>query len=246
MAKLLRIITAVAGVLVVGLCAQAQVPSEVLLRVLYMRVPNKTGSAFILNRNGRQYLVTAKHMVESLPRRNAEVEFYRYSGWHKSRVNILNCKNPVVDIAVLSPSEPLRANVPDIDTGSKGAFLGQEVFFVGFPHGLYSPYEVEGYPIPFVKHGNVSVFNNLDPTASFWYVDGLNNPGFSGGPIVYQDLTDHKWKIAGVVMGFETEPAMIKVGKRYVNTKYLVNSGILIGYDIEHALETIDRSAPQH
>jgi hypothetical protein len=72
------------------------------------------------------------------------------------------------------------------------------------------------------------------------YIDGFNNPGFSGGPVIFWDRTESKWKILGVVKGYREEPAKVRVGGKEVDTNILVNSGILSAYDIRHALEAID------
>lgn len=39
---------------------------------------------------------------------------------------------------------------------------------------------------------------------NFWVLDGINNPGFSGGPVVF--LTGPAQKILGVVSGYYNEP----------------------------------------
>jgi hypothetical protein len=74
------------------------------------------------------------------------------------------------------------------------------------------------------------------------YVDGFNNPGFSGGPIVYFDHTSQSYRILGVVQGYKNEGARttILVNGIPQDTEVLVNSGILVGYDIEHAFQAID------
>lgn len=39
--------------------------------------------------------------------------------------------------------------------------------------------------IPFLKSGIVSAMDDRDPEANLLYLDGHNNSGFSGGPIVF-------------------------------------------------------------
>ena len=64
---------------------------------------------------------------------------------------------------------------------------GQEVFFAGFPFGenlfTTSTQTVNGlFPMPFVKKGIISA-EATENGATILYLDGHNNPGFSGGPI---------------------------------------------------------------
>jgi hypothetical protein len=43
------------------------------------------------------------------------------------------------------------------------------------------------------------------------YIDGFNNPGFSGGPIIYWSLNDHIIQILGVLKGYKPESAKVIV-----------------------------------
>jgi hypothetical protein len=80
-----------------------------------------------------------------------------------------------------------------------------------------------------------------NPDAVVLYIDGFNNPGFSGGPIVYWNFTTHAYGIIGVVMGYKEDTAKVLVNGVHMDTQLLVNSGILIGYSIQHALQAIDK-----
>src|SRR5262245_26406361 len=102
------------------------------------------------------------------------------------------------------------------------------------------------------------------------FLDGHNNPGFSGGPIVYRDLErrDFAYKVAGVVAGYhfgatpvlkpeeikleQVKPEDIAQGRiiqrdgrpfRLNDIEQLVkfNTGIVVGYEIEHALDLINK-----
>jgi hypothetical protein len=124
---------------------------------------------------------------------------------------------------------------------TQGATVGQEVYFMGFPKGLFTFAPAgEVYPVPFVKHGVLSALDWKDHSSSLWLVDGINNHGFSGGPIAFLDGHTNQWRIGAVVMGYDPEPAEIRVGDHYVASKYLVNSGVMIGYEIHHALDALE------
>jgi hypothetical protein len=61
-----------------------------------------------------------------------------------------------------------------------------------------------------IKHGTICAQINVDASnkkATLILLDGYNNPGFSGGPIVYRDLNQNApmLNLAGVVSGFRPE-----------------------------------------
>jgi hypothetical protein len=98
----------------------------------------------------------------------------------------------------------------------------------------------------------------------FWVLDGINNSGFSGGPVAY--LTGPRQQIFAVVSGYLTEPADVITSplqklaptkpppppqrkgsqpkkaaggaKQTVN----VNSGFIIAFDIKYAIDAIHKS----
>jgi len=73
------------------------------------------------------------------------------------------------------------------------------------------------------------------------YIDGFNNPGFSGGPILFWSFNERAYRILGVVQGYREDTAKVLVNGQHVDTQLLVNSGILVGYSIEHAIQAIER-----
>ena len=116
------------------------------------------------------------------------------------------------------------------------------MYFLGFPDGLHSYYPSGEYAA-FVKRGTASAVDSTNAESIILYVDGFNNPGFSGGPVAFLDKKNNQWKIAAVVSGYRSENAKIKIGRNYTNTNVLVNSGILIAYSIQHALDAIDKAS---
>lgn len=55
--------------------------NNILFRVLFIKVGNSYGTAFTIERSGKQYLVTARHMVKNLPPKDATIEItFRDSG----------------------------------------------------------------------------------------------------------------------------------------------------------------------
>jgi hypothetical protein len=194
----------------------AQVTSNVLERVLNIRVnagtPNEgTATAFTVDVDGREYLITAKHVVAGL-REHDKIDIFMNDKWKSIDVHIFRCDDPT-DIAVLIPPYQLTVNFP-FPTDIKFIY-GQDAYFLGFPYGMQT---VAGgingpYPLPIIKRGIISGTQILDrdKKSTLVFLDGYNNPGLSGGPIVYKDLNESGIviKLAGVVSGFRPEVAPV-------------------------------------
>ena len=87
----------------------------------------------------------------------------------------------------------------------------------------------------------MSAIDATNQNAIVLYIDGFNNPGFSGGPIVFWSFTKHNYEIIGVVKGYREDTAKVLVNGKQIDSNILVNSGILIGYSIEHAIQAIEK-----
>jgi hypothetical protein len=151
-----------------------------------------------------------------------------------------------VDIAVMGTNE--RVSNPyeiPVFSGDEGPTFGQTVWFLGYPleDGLSS--RAKGGDFPFIKRGAVSAVDATDTDAVIWYIDGMNNHGFSGGPIVYFDFRTHTYLLLAVVKGFRYEAADATVNGVTGTSNVLLNSGILISYSIEHAIDAIDADLKQ-
>jgi hypothetical protein len=256
-----------------GLCtvpSWAQLTTNVYDRVLMIRIGNNYGTGFTLDVDGRQYLVTAKHVVAGLAPDDVLL-IYRNNAWAPVPVKVFRCDDPV-DIAVLVPPSQLTVSLP-LEATMKGVRYGQDMYFAGFPYQLHTnaPSLNGGYPVAFVKKAVMSG-EMKENGASVILLDGYNNPGFSGGPLLYRDLdrTASVFKVAGVVKGFRADiapvfkPEEIKpdqvtredvAKERIVNTPdgrilrlndtgevMKLNSDILVGYNISYALDLIRKN----
>jgi S1-C subfamily serine protease len=201
--------------------AQAQVTSNVLRRVLMIRhtASNSFGTAFTLEVEGRQYVITPKHVVAGLKPEDT-LEINQHEQWSSVKVKVLHCDDPI-DIAVLIPPVQLTVSYP-LEPNTDKVLYGQDAYFVGFPYGLFTGgKKVNGlYPIAFIKKGTFSA-TGREGIATVIFLDGHNNPGFSGGPIVYRDLNQNGtvFYLAGVISGFLPEliptvvPEVVKPGQ---------------------------------
>jgi S1-C subfamily serine protease len=242
-----------------GAAALAQVPqvptSNVLYRVLRLRNAGTTGSAFTIEVDGKQYLITARHLLKGFGS-EGEIELWLGGRWSRMKARAIYPSKDVVDIAALDLGRQITIAFP-LEASSGGLTLGQQAFFLGYPHGLGSSVSVSDLPpgfgeIPFLKSGIVSALDDRDPDAWLLYLDGQNNPGFSGGPIVFWHAASNNFRVAGVVRGYQNEalPVLKKkdlgdsAAKAHNDLYTRANSGIVIGYDIRHIVEAIRATSP--
>jgi hypothetical protein len=189
------------------------------------------------------YLVTANHVVTGVSDANAVIQVNHLGQWQNLQtIKTLHPRSKDADIAVFSLDESASQSfaVKPME-GASGATFGQTVWFLGYPFGGLGSQFNNGGSIPFIKRGTMSAIDGRNPDAVVLYVDGFNNPGFSGGPIIFWNFSSHTYEIAGVVKGYRTDTAKVRINEQTeADTNLLVNSGILVGYSIKHALEAID------
>jgi hypothetical protein len=251
--------------------AVAQPTANVLTRISMVESAFGRGTAFSIDVDNREYWITAKHVLTgaehppygSIKNNSEKLRILQGQAWLTIDFTILD-PGEDVDIVVLAPSRLLLNNpLPGVAASSNGIIMGGECQFLGYPYG-------EGWPIkfdettsawwPYVKRCGVAAFPQGDKR--FWTLDGLNNPGFSGGPVTY--FTGPQQQVFAVVSGYRTEPSdVITVplprprppaapkapargksaqakeqdhqSKQVVN----VNSGFIIAFDIQYAIDAI-------
>jgi hypothetical protein len=190
---------------------------NVFTRVLLIQVGDVSGSAFTIDVDGRQYIVTAKHVVQKLPNEAAStIQIRKKNSWAPLRVTVFKCDDPV-DIAILVPPAQVTVNLP-LEPTSKGLIVGQDAYFVGFPFALQFAKTYGSLPsvFGFVKKATVAQLDSMpDRNMQRILLDGYNNPGFSGSPLVFRDWNQSGvvLKVAGVIVSFESSlsPVMKKI-----------------------------------
>lgn len=199
------------------------------------------GTAFSLDVDGRQYLISARHVVGGND--CAAVKVYLNKQWVELATTVVGVGRGEIDITVLAPSKRLSE---DIELKpSLALVLGQDVYFAGFPMKMHANAGelMYGRPMPFVKKGTLSAGWDPDDSVKRLYVDAINNEGFSGGPLVFHEHTSGQLKVAAIVSKFKTEeePVLDIHGEETgMTVKY--NTGFLIAYSIKHALDLIAKN----
>lgn len=151
-------------------------------RVVRIR-SQETGTGFFVERGGRQFLVTAAHVVKS----NYVGERLEIDTVSTSGAVTIKRKEVLGDAAILVVD---REHVSPPCLFGASFYIGQDVTLVGFPAGRGERFEIDrGDPEfrlkvfrPFLRRGIVSNGSTNDE----FIVDSLLQKGFSGGPVVAQ------------------------------------------------------------
>jgi hypothetical protein len=248
---------------VVGLTA------NVLKRVVRIVIGGGSGTAFTIDVDGRHYLITAKHVVATLKDGDATIQVCGDGGkCVDTTVVVMRCADPI-DIAVLVPKKlltvtySLPADSAGMILGQDVYFVG-----FPYSDPALNTITPTLDNIGFVRKAVWSAQQRTSGAITM-YFDGRNNAGFSGSPIVFleQGKAGYDFKVAGVVSGFRVdytdvvkpEPVaekdvttedkalnrVVRVSdgtlRKLIPTGEVVpgNTGIVIGYDIKHAIDLI-------
>ena len=226
----------------------AQITGTVMTRVFQIRVGEGTGTAFVIEHENQEYVVTANHVVGALGDKG-KIELMNNAHWFPFEVRIAHSRRKCVDIAVMQTlSKQQLTNTKPLLTASS-FFMGQEVFFLGFPYGLSMHASTLNLTIPLIKHGYISAdmpCSAFDRDAAsddnLLLLDGFNNPGFSGGPVIIHDLSapDRALKVIGVISGFRGFKTPVTVdGKPVAGATVETNTGIIDVIPMRYAAELI-------
>ena len=122
----------------------------------------------------------------------------------------------------------------------KDMIIGQDVYFLGYPFFdnpiKYLPEDINNkYPLPFVKKGIIS-----KAESRVFFIDGHNNFGFSGGPVIFWNHQNKCHQILGVISSYLTHSGEVKLQPTASEKLfYLENSGIALAYDVKYAVDII-------
>lgn len=223
---------------------------DVISRTHQIRVPDgRTGTAFMLDIDGRQYIITAKHLVqESI----SPLHVFWEKGWRLLPVGLVGHCEGGTDISVLCTNKNLpKVLYPDgSNVGTETDLkLAEEILFYGFPHGLSTPLSDERGHVALVKKGIVSGFFGapLDSGESSFLIDGHNNPGFSGGPVI--SIRSRDYKVAGVIASYRYSYQKVygadpsgQIDENEIVEYLPENTGIILAYNIKPALDIIAKN----
>ena len=245
----------------VAAISQSYPTNNVLARIAMVQSSYGRGTIFSIDVDNREYWITAKHILTgaehppygsvdatkpvtlSILDPNAEQEH-----WEAIKFSVIDTGNNI-DIVVLAPPYAILKNPPrSAIAKSDGITLGGDCEFLGFPFGKTWRASLGGYGywMPFAKHCTISTL-----AGGVYVLDGINNHGFSGGPVLYH--TGPQQQIMGVISSIVTEPAEVipsavmrmpsAAPKKPPKPGHVdMNSGFLIAYSIDYATEAIKKN----
>jgi S1-C subfamily serine protease len=216
------------------------ITTNVLQRTFQMRYGDQFGTCFTIDVSERQYLVTARHVVEGIHPSDV-VQIQHDQTWKDLNTTIAWISVTEADIAILSPEVQISPAHPLVATTASLA-LGQDVYFCGYPYGLKMEVEHSmnrGFPLPLVKKGVVS---SLDFENRSLIIDGINNPGFSGGPVVFSVAGSNEFRVAGVISGYRINYDPVLLNGKDVGLRHGQNTGLIVAYDLKNGVEHISQN----
>lgn len=236
----------------------AQPTINMLQRVLMIEYKSQRGTVFSIDIDGREYWVTARHILTgakgkpygNYPDKTIDVKLLNPGGdgeqWLPEKFTVLQPTDDV-DVAVLIPAAALLHDVHSSPPAtSQGLTFGGDCEFLGYAYGggWRARWDTgKSFWMPYIKRCGVS---GLDADTHMWILDGINNAGFSGGPVIHG--TGNDLKIAAVISGYHLEPTDVIRGDAKGDTvaaardKVNLNSGFILAYDISHAVGLIKKN----
>lgn len=213
------------------------IPTNIFHRVFHLAHNGAWATGTILHVAGREYLATAKHFAELL---SDQLQVYFRGAWVPVDVNVVG-HSAEADVSVLALAGPLVPENLFVEMKLAGLTYGQDVYFMGFPFGLRGIEDevTRNFPIPFVKKAIVANFETPELGADFW-LDGHNNVGFSGGPIISMDANNPaNCTIRGFVCGYYTSVDEIDDNTTGESANFRANTGLILAAKVERALDLI-------
>lgn len=267
----------------------AQVTINALLRTFMIETNVGRATTFSIDVDNREYWITAKHVftgvrtgpagVFTTKRVQANILSQVGEGddghdqhWMTETFTVID-PGKDIDILVLVPDRILLPSYSrdfTLKAGSEGLPLGGDCEFLGFPYGggwksewadAKQPDKPSWRWLPYIKHCTPSA-QLREKGLSIWVLDGINNEGFSGGPVLF--ATGPNQKVFAVISGFHTEPLEVlpdpRPGERRTSSippppelpgnknnepaKEIVNvnSGFILAFDIGPAIKAIQEN----
>ena len=220
------------------------ITSNTLSRTFHLRYQDQVATGFVIDVDARQYLVTAKHFVPNAVDHIA-LDLLHDGIWKTIDAKLVGHAPGKIDITVLTLPQIMVGSDHVLLPDMGGMILGQEAFFLGFPYGLFGQIGDlnSNYPVPFVKRATVSSVSVSENGPAIVFLDGHNNKGFSGGPVIFKENDLGNFKVAAVISGYRFSNEPIYNGEEELPVTYRYNTGIIISYGIKHAV-AIARSNP--
>lgn len=211
-----------------------------LSRTFHIKCGARSGSCFAIDVDGRQYVVTATHLLKAMTR-GAVVDILHGGKWKPLNVQIVGQGPAQVDVTVLALK--FRIALPELGMvpSRDGLEVGQDVFCLGFPRADWRERaeQAQRFPTPFVHKVSIAALPDGTSAVRTVYLAGRAGAGFSGGPVVFQGAEGGEAKVAAVLSTFECDGEPVYMGTEQMHVSAQHNPDLLVAYDVQHALDVI-------
>jgi hypothetical protein len=168
------------------------------------------GTAFLLGNDNCTVLATAAHCVRNAASGD-KIYIAQDDGWRHLTIRSILFDQRGYDLALFSVEDfVLHSNLPTEEKPMM--LLGFPLIFLGYPHGLSGNYPGQGgRPTPVTRTAFFSGVVEVEGI-QLHFLDGISNPGFSGGPVYSLDQKGNA-TVCGIVNGYRYERPQL--GKLY-------------------------------
>jgi len=256
-----------------GLAAQSAMPTtNILFDTREVKFNGETGTIFPVDVDNREYWLTAKHLLTGrtsepagqVTEKSVSLDVLDPIGetikWDPADFTVID-PGKDIDIVVLVPKTHLpQLPIPPLKVATGSSFFfGGECSFLGFPYATNWTvnFGSKSYRMPFIKHCYISGMTTVGSVKEL-VLDGINNPGFSGGPVLYN--TGPNQVVIGVIAAFYREPAQVhsieipetptatnppnkqKANRKKKENVVDLNTGIIIAFPLDATIEAIRKN----
>src|SRR3712207_2623859 len=109
----------------------SMITTNVFQRTFRISYGAEFGTCFTIDAEGKQYLITAKHIVEGISDSDS-VEIFYDNSWHTLDIMVVGEAPGEADITVLAPGVQLSPGI-SLPATMDGITWAQDVYFLGFP-----------------------------------------------------------------------------------------------------------------
>ncbi len=215
------------------------ITANIIQRVFRISHKGRTASAYTIEKNENQYLISASHVFEGSPE-IPSVAIYQDGKWKDIHIQTVYNSRDVGDTIVFKLPYDISPR-HKISLGTEKITLGTWAYFLGFPFGITNPDKGinNNFPIPFIKAGLISGLNFEREGLITVFLDGHNNKGFSGGPVVWINPQNREEiQIIGTVSSYLTESPIHTQTLDGIKD-YGTNAGIIETFWIKNILNLI-------
>lgn len=217
--------------------AQIIPETGILTNTQLIEFEKSTGTSFFIKNKDEEYLITAKHIFQNKIQHGEYANIYMEKGAIKEwfTVQVYFHSEPNVDIAVIKMKEKF-CYIQPYELSEK-VVLGQDCRFLGFPLQQKFHTSMKQGKVAFIKRALFSAFMIID-NYEVTLLDGSNNPGFSGGPVIFQEMESGKNFIYGVVSGYFQQ--FNKIETKSTPVMIPENSNIMVCFGANYINEIIE------